>query len=211
MKDAIIILGGSTHPDGSLRDIPKHRVDEGVRLLKTGIAPRIIMSGGYSFWLDETGEIPAISEAEAMRNYALSLGVSDNQILIEKKSKDTLGNAYYTKVDFLEKNDWHTLLVVTSDFHMDRTRFLFDTVLGPEYSVEYVSVPTDMSPEKRLSFESAEKITIDVLRNIIGLVRSGDTQTIEKALFARHPGYSTHPEISFDQLKELLGRGARKP
>jgi uncharacterized SAM-binding protein YcdF (DUF218 family) len=210
MKDAIIILGGSTHPDGSLRDIPKQRVEEGVRLAQEGVAPRIIMSGGYSFWLDEKGEVPAISEAESMRNYALSLGIHAEQIFLEKKSKDTLGNAYYTKIDFLEKNAWRDIIIVTSDFHIDRTRFLFNTVLGPKYTLEYVSVPTDMSQEQRDSFESAEKITIDVLKNMIGSIQPGNTKIIEQALFTKHPGYAPHPEISFEQLKQLLGRGTRE-
>jgi uncharacterized SAM-binding protein YcdF (DUF218 family) len=144
-----------------------------------------------------------------MRKYALSLGIHDDQIIIEKKSKDTLGNAYYTKADFLEKNGWRDIVIVTSDFHINRTQFLFDTVLGPEYTIEYVSVPTSMDQEKRVSFESAEKITIDVLKNIIGSIQPGDTKVIKEALFTKHPGYAINPEISFEQLKKLLGRGKR--
>src|SRR3989338_1963789 len=137
MKDVIIILGGGIEPDGSLPEIPKLRIIKGAELFRDGIAPKIIMSGNYGFWLEKE---PIRPEAEAMKEYAVSLGVPEGGILKEDISKDTIGNAYFCKINFLETNNWHNVVIVTSDYHIPRTRYIFEKVLGKNYMIEFVSV-----------------------------------------------------------------------
>ena len=67
-------------------------------------------------------EAPIRSEASAMKEYALSLGIPEMNILAEEKSKDTLGNAFFTKITYLEKYNWKNVIVITSDFHLNRTK-----------------------------------------------------------------------------------------
>lgn len=206
MKDAIIILAGGINNDGSLPNLPKKRVEKGVELYKNKVAPKLIMTGKYGFWLDFTKEIPPRSEAEAMKEFALSLGVPAEDIILEQISKDTVGNAYFTKVDILEKNNWKNLVVVTSEFHIPRTKFIFDIVLGPEYKIEYTPTDDGLSEEERMNVEIKEEKTIQVLKNTILDIEPGKNEQIKNLLFTKHPGYSENPEISFEKLKEMLGR-----
>jgi len=204
MIDAIIILGSGINQDGSLPDNLKLRVSKGVQLYTQGLAKNIVMSGNYSFWLDDSREIPFRSEASAMREYALMLGVLETDIFIEEKSKDTLGNAFFTKIDYLEKNDWKQVMVVTSDFHLKRTKFVFDHVLGPQYAIEYYPVLLDLSADEKREKEARETNTTNILRALMRDIPSGDTEAIRKAMHQKHPGYAANPEISFDQLREML-------
>lgn len=204
MIDAIIILGSGINQDGSLPDNLKLRVSKGVQLYTQGLAKNIVMSGNYSFWLDDSREIPFRSEASAMREYALMLGVPETDIFIEEKSKDTIGNAFFTKIDYLEKNDWKQVMVVTSDFHLKRTKCVFDHVLGPQYAIEYYPVLLDLSADEKQEKEAQETNTTNILRALMRDMPSGDTGAIREAMYRKHPGYAVNPEISFDQLREML-------
>lgn len=207
MEDAIIVLAGGINKDGTLPVLPKSRVDEGVRRYKDGESSRILMSGKYGFWLDWSKEVPVRSEASAMKEYAETLGVRSDDILIEDESKDTLGNAYFTKIHILEPQNYRNVIVVTSDFHIDRTRYIFDLVLGPEYTVKYIGVPTHFSVEKIAILQDQEVRTIQVLKEIIGdKIIPGDTRSVEQILFSKHPGYCTNPEYTYEKLREMLGR-----
>lgn len=183
MIDAIIILGSGINQDGSLPGNLKLRVSKGVQLYTQGLAKNIVMSGNYSFWLDDSREIPFRSEASAMREYALMLGVPETDIFIEEKSKDTLGNAFFTKIDYLEKNDWKQVMVVTSDFHLKRTKFVFDHVLGPQYAIEYYPVLLDLSADERREKEAQETNTTNILRALMRDIPSGDTEAIREAMY----------------------------
>lgn len=206
MRHAIIILAGGINNDGSLPDLPKKRVEKGVELYKNKVASKIIMTGKYGFWLDHTKDIPPKSEAEAMKEYAESLGIPTGDVIAEVTSKDTVGNAYFTKVDILEKNNWKNVTVVTSEFHIPRTKFIFDTVLGPDWDIEYVPSEDGLSKEERKAVKSKEEKTVQVLKNTILDIEPGNNEQIKNLLFTKHPGYSKNPEISFEKLKEMLGR-----
>lgn len=167
MNNTIIILGWQINQDGTLPDPAKTRVDKGVEYFKNGNFSRVIMSGKYALLKDFHGNIPLQSEAEAMKEYAMTLGVNEEVIFIEKESKDTVGNAYYTKTTLLEPNNWKTVTVVTSDFHLERAKIIFDLILGKEYTITYESTPTGLSNEEmEIHYNEEAKLT-RILRKAI--------------------------------------------
>lgn len=206
MKDAIIILGCSNNDDGTISDLLRKRVDEGVRLYKSGKASKLIMSGKHGLFLHLRGQVPSNSESSVMKKYAVSLGVPAENILIEDESKDTLGNAYFTKVRILEPHNWYNCFLVTSDYHIDRTRSLFDFVLGPKYSIEFIGTDSSSLPDEKVEkMRVQEKKTTKVFREIIGdNIIKGDTNAIGEMLLLKHPGYSKNPEYSYERLEEML-------
>lgn len=206
MADVILVLGGGLTKEGEIGGVSKRRVELAVQLWKDGRAPRILLSGRYSVWCDDTHVYPKQTEAEAMRVYALGLGVPADVLLKEGESKDTIGNIFFAKRDFLEKNDWKHVIIVTSDFHLARVKYLQDIVLGPSYDVEYALVPSDATPEDRVKREAQEAKTLEIFKLTIGDAIPGDTEDFERLLFTRHPGHAKDPEITFAKLKELLGR-----
>src|SRR5258708_23548010 len=99
MSDVIIILAGGINIDGSLPEVPKLRVKKGVELFKQRVASNILMSGRWWFWAEH--DFPK-TEAQAMKEYAMSLGIPENAIYIEDESTDTVGNAYFCRFKFLD-------------------------------------------------------------------------------------------------------------
>jgi uncharacterized SAM-binding protein YcdF (DUF218 family) len=144
-KDVIIVLGYSLESDGSLSEIGKARVEKGVELFKKGVSDNIIFCG--CFGLTSMPSTPQ-TEAQAMKEYAESLGMPAKNIFLEEKSKDTIGNIYLTKDNILENKNWKNIIIITSDFHTLRTKYIAKKAFGPEYKIDFVEVPCNLSTDK---------------------------------------------------------------
>eukprot|EP01024_Parvocaulis_polyphysoides_P015538 TRINITY_DN1682_c0_g1_i2.p5 TRINITY_DN1682_c0_g1~~TRINITY_DN1682_c0_g1_i2.p5 ORF type:complete len:161 (-),score=2.65 TRINITY_DN1682_c0_g1_i2:516-998(-) len=68
-----------------------------------------------------------ISEARTMEKWALTFGVTPSAIIIEDQARNTIENALYC-LELLKNRIKNKIVVVTSDFHLTRSRLLFETV-----------------------------------------------------------------------------------
>jgi uncharacterized SAM-binding protein YcdF (DUF218 family) len=121
--EAIVVLGNRPPTDVSGRVMPEtnRRVERGVELYQRGHAPILLMTGGPA----PRGAI----ESEVMRSLAVELGVPEDAIRIETKSRNTIENARFTKQLLSEQGEaTHRpkIILVTSPYHLGRARRLFD-------------------------------------------------------------------------------------
>lgn len=158
--DAIVILAGGIRDDGELPESVKKRIQKGKELFTSELAPRVIMSGRWS-WLRRK---PSRTEAEAMREYALKIGFERKQLYLEESSSSTEENAYYTKKILLEPNKWKRIVVVTSDFHLRRVKHIFNQVMGNEYEIRYEGADSGIGLLKRVSQQVKEGFQIIIFR-----------------------------------------------
>lgn len=98
------------------------RTSEAIKLYKDGWGRRLIFSGAAA---DKTG----LSNALAMKKYAVGLGVPDSDISIEEFSQTTAENAVNTGL-FIEKNGIKKIILVTSAYHQRRASLEFGARLG---------------------------------------------------------------------------------
>ena len=124
--DVIILLGGGSIdnvPDFSGYGIPTDtmigRIVTAVRLQKKLDIP-IIVSGGKVYENDN-------SEAFIAKRFLVDLGVAEDKIVLEEKSRDTYENAKYTK-EICFKNDFQRPFLVTSASHLRRSLLSFRKV-----------------------------------------------------------------------------------
>lgn len=132
--DLIIVLGCKASNDGTVSYRQRARVDKGAELLFKGYSSKILFTGSAvaNTWV----------EAEVMADYARTLGVKDEQVILETKSRSTKDNAFYTK-EIMQKNGWTTALVVTSTLHTGRAKKIF-LAQGIKADVIAASYPSDM-------------------------------------------------------------------
>lgn len=111
------------------------RTDEAVRLFQDGWADYVVLSGAAA---DKSGP----SNAEAMRERALSLGVPNGRIIIEEHSETTKQNATQVgqKLEFLGVYD---IILVTSGYHMRRASLEFNSTLPADFSIRNHPVSKD--------------------------------------------------------------------
>jgi SanA protein len=107
-----IVFGAGLRRDGTPTAILRDRVDTGASLYFRGKIERLLMSGDNS-------ELN-YNEPEAMRRYALSLGVPDESITLDYAGRRTYDTCYRAKAIFGVKS----ALLVTQKFHLPRALFL---------------------------------------------------------------------------------------
>lgn len=104
--DVIIVLSGGGG-----------RVEEAVKLYKAGYAPYLILSNSKE----------STSASGDMLQTALALGVPQDRLLTEQVARSTYQNAEFT-LPILKDKGFTSAIVVSSEFHMRRVKFIFDHV-----------------------------------------------------------------------------------
>ncbi len=121
--DIGIILGGVSM-------IP-YRVEGGIKLYKEGKVSKLLVSGGIGFKAKNKD-----IEAYKMKEYLLSKGIPEEDIIVEDKSRDTKENMI-NSIKLIDS--YNKIVIITSDFHLKRSLKLFKKYSSKEvygYGVE---------------------------------------------------------------------------
>ncbi len=112
--DFVIIHGAGLLDGRRVSKLLQDRLDKAVEVYKKDpTPPKMIPSGGK-------GSDEDVSEAEAMRDYLLSQGIPEEDILIEDRSTTTLENLKYSKEIIEASEDRKYTALVTSNYHVYR-------------------------------------------------------------------------------------------
>ncbi len=175
VADVAIILGSGLLPNGELSNDSKCRVDKGVILFREGRAKNLLMCGGFM------QRRLSFSLADAMKNYAVSLGVPAEKIYTESESLETLGNALHSK-RICKANGWGNLLLVTSRFHMKRAFYFFELVFGPGFNIAPIDVLPSLPRKEEKENVRIENALLIPARVLLLGVEPGDDAEIIKRL-----------------------------
>ena len=107
-----IVFGAGLLRDGSAGPVLRDRVETAAQLYQHGNVGKILMSGDNRF--------VNYNEPEAMRQYALDLGIPDSAIVLDYAGRRTYDTCYRANVIF--KVD--AAILVTQSFHLPRALFL---------------------------------------------------------------------------------------
>ncbi len=118
-KDYIIILGCAIAKNGKPLPLLRGRIDRALQFAKeqyekTGKMPKFVPSGGK-------GDDECISEAESMKIYLMSQGVSEDNILVENKSTSTLENMKFSKALIEKDGCGKNVIFSTTNYHILRS------------------------------------------------------------------------------------------
>lgn len=114
-EDVVIVLGAAVKGTEVGRTL-KLRLDTACDYLNKNPDSVVVVAGGKGYGED-------ITEAEAMKNYLVSVGISENRILKEEKSTSTFENFKFSK-EILDKKFGKNYKVafVTNNFHVLRAK-----------------------------------------------------------------------------------------
>lgn len=148
-----ILLGGFSNSN----IVPQHdrmnfssrgnRFYNAYELYKTGKINRLMISGGSGRMVGKE-----YSEAPAIKQFLLRIGVPEEDIIIEGDSRNTFENALFSKKILDEKFPNANCLLLTSAVHMRRSKACFNKV-GQNYtpfSVDFLSEEQEWYPNKTL-------------------------------------------------------------
>jgi uncharacterized SAM-binding protein YcdF (DUF218 family) len=115
--EAIVVFGAAEY-SGHPSPIYRARLDHAYTLFRKGMAPLIITTGG-------AGEEPSFSEGGVGRDYLVSRGVPDGDIIAETQSSDTRQSAARV-ANILRANGMHNCLAVSDGYHMFRVKQMLE-------------------------------------------------------------------------------------
>ncbi|WP_208560377.1 YdcF family protein [Marinilactibacillus kalidii] len=116
-KDYIIVLGSGLIGGDKVPPLLQSRIKKGVsfyqkQLDKNGKKAKIIFTGGQ-------GHDEFLAEGEAMANFARSLGLEDEQIIIEDQAKNTYENMRFS-AEKMDAQEPKRAVFVTNNYHLLR-------------------------------------------------------------------------------------------
>jgi SanA protein len=115
-KRVAVVFGAGLRRNGSPTPILRDRVAAAASLYFSGKVEKLLMSGD--------NRLPNYNEPEAMKLYALSLGVPEEAIIIDHAGSRTYDTCFRAKAVF----GLDEALLVTQKFHLPRALFLCNTL-----------------------------------------------------------------------------------
>lgn len=121
MKGIIIILGAPNDEKGELSTIARERCERAIKEYRRHPSYKFLLTGGYGNHFNTT-EKP---HAYYTKHYLISRQVPEQDILLEfVESSNTLEDARLSQ-PIVKRYDVQHVIVVTSDFHFERAKYLF--------------------------------------------------------------------------------------
>ena len=206
-KIAAIVLGGGLNKievQGQMRYEPaaqaKARLDRAYALFVEGKVDVIISTGKYSVMATvdpdvtgprteaEVGKRYLIARAKAQGDAPSGAGRIEDCICCEDQSIDTISNAWYAKKLCLEPLGITSCVIVTSDYHIERSGVIFEWVLGPHYTVACVEAPSQLSDSERERRDQFEKMLTDYVKtHLVSSIAAGDDEALHRFMETEHP------------------------
>jgi uncharacterized SAM-binding protein YcdF (DUF218 family) len=121
MKGIVILLGSSNDENGNLSGIAIERCEQAIREYRQHPGYKLLPTGGYGPHFNMTDK----PHAFYAQQYLVAHGIPADDVLEFAASANTLEDARLSR-PIVEKHGVEQVVVVTSDFHVPRVRYIFE-------------------------------------------------------------------------------------
>lgn len=178
-SEVFVVLANLMSKEGVLNNESKNRVDELLKRIKNKKYQNIFFCG-WAYRNDSN-----ITIASAQKKYFESKEAKEHNIYLIEKSRDTVGDAVYSRKCIESNFNDIRVNVVTSDYHIDRSNKIFKFVFGKNYEINMISATTELTDQ----LQSEEKSLMDFRKTFKG-VEEGDLEKIYLTMIRKHPFYN---------------------
>lgn len=199
--DYIFVLAGGLDHLGRNHPWVKDRLDLALELYKRKTRRIFILGGGtYHKPPHLNREKFVIHESTMGAKYLIDRGVSKEDIYREWTSYDTIANAMFGLLHFIGPMEIDRFLVITSDFHMPRSREIFKWIFGlhsrrsgKEYKIDFVDVSSKYLDNEIVEARSARERRS--LERLIGTIEKIQTwKDFHRWFYLDHQAYNCNFE-----------------
>jgi uncharacterized SAM-binding protein YcdF (DUF218 family) len=177
---AIVLLAHEMDANGLLSPESAVRADAVARLAsKTPEA--IVITPGWAYRKDTITPV-----GQAMKNYLVDkCGLQEGRIFVEGHSRDTVGDAVFSRLQINALGEFDEIVVATSSYHIGRAMAIFEFVFGNGHSLKEEAVEFQVTSE--LLEHEAE--SLKAFRRTFKGIDAGDLDSILGRLKSKHPLY----------------------
>jgi len=177
--NAIVILSHLMDPIGKLCKESIGRADLAIDKLKTMPNIRLILTIGWAYRQDSDKPIGL-----SVKEYLVSKGITQDIIKTDINSRDTVGDAIFSKINFLDIYKIEKLYVVTSDYHVMRTKIIFESIIP--INIEFLGFKTS---NNALYFAS-ELDSLRAFKHTFKDANLKSNESLIETLRTNHPYYN---------------------
>jgi len=159
LSEVLVVLGSPNSPEGQLSEIARSRLDCVADLYDEN--KRILCTGGWGTHFNVAPKAHAIYAKE----YLIKKGIPEQSFLEVAISSNTVEDAVKSKA-ILSRLDRPRISIITSDFHLDRVRLIFNEILKG-FEIQFIGVKSGfLNKEELNSLTSHEQTAIQsITRN----------------------------------------------
>ena len=130
--------------------------------------------------------------SEVFKAKLIDMGINEGSIISEINSRDTVGDAYFSKT-IAVKNKWYKLLIITSDYHVNRVKHVFKFIYGNKFEIDVIGIVGFNS----YKMKEKEEESLNSFRSTFYRIKEADDIEIYNCLKQNHPYYngSIYPKI----------------
>ena len=198
VADIIIVLGGGINREGELPSWVPPRLDKALELYRGGMAPRVLVSG------KGRDNFPT-AEAVAMRQYLTHRDLDPLHVLEEPLSRDTLQNAYFSRVIHLDPLGIKSVMVITNEFHIRRTELIFNFVMGDHIKASYQGVTDQGISQQDLELRAYTEVELyRFYQRLFASLPPGDLKGLHSFIYdIDNPYYREYQQLG-KRLKDKM-------
>ena len=193
--DAIIVLSNLMDGESNLNLESKNRANLAFEIWnQQNCIPKLITMG----WAYRNDTNVPISKS--MANYLVDkLNVPKEQILSDVLSRDTVGDAFFSRYNFEKFFLKKKIIIITSDYHEKRAHSIFKFIYGENYKIHFSVIETDLKKSK----QKDETDSLDQFSNTFNGIKSGDMNKIQNILLHNHPLYNgtINPQMTIKEFE----------
>lgn len=187
---AVIVLSHLMNMHGQLGNESKSRAKLAYKIFTSIDRKSLILTLGWDYRDDLN-----IPIAISMRDYLITQGIDRKKIHIDINSRDTVGDAIFSKINFYDKYLFKELHIVTSDYHTERTKFIFEKIMPCKIRVH--GSKTKQGSNKKIS----EEKSLEAFKSTFSDTNFKSNKSLIKTLITKHPFYngSAYEQFKFSK------------
>ena len=144
---------------------------------------RYLITIGWPYRTDCPTPISNVVRDYIITNYDIKF----SSIISIPLSRDTVGDAYYC-LKFLQKHKVRQLHIITSDYHVTRTKLIFKTIFQNIIGIKVYGVKTNSVNEESVLLH--EKKSIKAFKSTFSKTNFNELSSIYNTMSKKHPYYN---------------------
>lgn len=197
--DAIFVLAGGIDNNGLVFPWVKRRLDV-AREIYNNQPSKIICMGGGTYHKPPilNSRHYVIHESTSCSEYLIQSGIDSKNIYREWSSYDTIANGFFAFMNFIIPLDLKKIVVITSNFHMNRSKAIFDwmnKIFNKDTKIFYYSVTDQDLNNKIISIRrERENNSLKSLNNNV-ISKINTLPELHKWFYEDHKAYCSNIEL----------------